>query len=603
MIKDKKQMTERILNHTLEIIYLLTGEDYIVVKKHGEHVTDSSSPYVPDRFCRTQRPIMENPTSSLIHERNNDKKLMSEKILEHTNIIIHLLTGEVPIKCDDVAVYFSMEEWEYLEGHRERYKDVMMENHQNLSSLDNSISRSTPAGWHTPLCSPDIVNEDNGVVKNDQVANYLRQNNKSKRHRKAVRIIAKESGSREEENPTVSLIYTLGEHTEKYASTDIEKWGNGNTNAQKVHKNVSVINYECSECGKNFNNKSHCTIHKRTHTTERLYTCSECKKCFTSNSALVKHQTIHEGVIFPCSECGIHFSHKSSLCRHQSIHRAEKQFSCSKCGKCFSKNSHLVRHQKSHKGEKSFVCSECGKCFPFKSLFVIHQRVHTGEKPFVCPECGKCFSKNSHLVGHQKFHTGENLFVCSECGKCFPCKSLLVSHQRVHTGEKPFVCPVCGKCCSRKSNLMVHQRSHTRVKPFVCSECGECFPHKATLNTHQKMHAGERLFACSECGKCFSQKAYLAKHQKIHTGERPFVCSECGKYFSQKSHLAKHQKMHTGERPFICSECGKCFTQNSSLDKHQKIHTRKRPIAPNLGNGLPKVQSLLNIRDTAEKNI
>ncbi|MEE6509061.1 hypothetical protein FKM82_024003 [Ascaphus truei] len=128
-------MTERILDHTLEIIYLLTGEDYTVVKKHGEHVTDSSSPCVPQIFCRTQRPIMENPTNSLIHERNNDKKLMSEKILEHTNIIIHLLTGEVRLKCDDVAVYFSMEEWEYLEGHKEHYKDVMMENLSSLGSI------------------------------------------------------------------------------------------------------------------------------------------------------------------------------------------------------------------------------------------------------------------------------------------------------------------------------------------------------------------------------------------------------------------------------------------------------------------------------------
>ncbi|MEE6521553.1 hypothetical protein FKM82_019817, partial [Ascaphus truei] len=109
--------------------------DCIVVKKHGEDVTDSSSPCVPEIFCRTQKPIMENPTNSLIHEKNNDKEQMSEKILEHTNIITHLLTGEVPIKLDDVAVYFSMEEWEYLEGHKECYKDMMMENDQNLRSL------------------------------------------------------------------------------------------------------------------------------------------------------------------------------------------------------------------------------------------------------------------------------------------------------------------------------------------------------------------------------------------------------------------------------------------------------------------------------------
>ncbi|MEE6509450.1 hypothetical protein FKM82_026212 [Ascaphus truei] len=435
-----KQITERILDHTLEIIYLLTGEDYIVVKKHGEHVTDSSSPCVPERFCRTQRPIMENPTNSLIHERNNNKNLMSEKILEHTNIIIHLLTGEVPIKCDDVAVYFSMEEWEYLEGHKERYKDVIMGNHQNLSSLDKSMSRSTPAGGHTPLCSPDRVNEDNNsVVRSDQGANYLRQNNPSKRQRKAVTIMAEESGSRKEENPTVSHIDTLKEYA--YTSNHIKKWDKGNTDAQKIQKKQSVMKYKCSECGKNFNNKSEYTIHQRTHNTERLYKCSECDQCFNSNSALVKHQTIHKGVkLFPCSECG----------------------------KCFLSNANLVRHQKIHTGVRPFVCSDCGKCFSQRSSLVIHQRFHTGERLFVCSDCGKSFFVKSHLVRHQKTHTGERPFLCSDCGKSFSLKFDLVRHQIIHTGEKPFVCSECGKSFSSSSKLYKHQIIHTAETETIC---------------------------------------------------------------------------------------------------------------------------------------
>ncbi|MEE6514588.1 hypothetical protein FKM82_022887, partial [Ascaphus truei] len=132
---DEKKMTGRILNHIMEIIYLLTGEDYIVVKKHGEHVTDSSISCTPEGFGRSMKPIMEHSINSPVHERNNDKKLMTEKILEHTNKIIHLLTGEVPIKCDDFAVYFSMEEWEYLGGHNELYEDVMRESHPTFSSL------------------------------------------------------------------------------------------------------------------------------------------------------------------------------------------------------------------------------------------------------------------------------------------------------------------------------------------------------------------------------------------------------------------------------------------------------------------------------------
>ncbi|XP_075437391.1 uncharacterized protein LOC142475361 [Ascaphus truei] len=523
MNKDKKQMTEKILDHILEITRLLTGEEYIVVKKHGEHVTDCSNPCMPEQFCRTQRPIMEHPTNSLIHERNSDKKLTTEKILEHTNMIIHLLTGEVPIKCDDVAIYFSLEEWEFLGGHKELYKDVMMEKDQ---ALVGSMSRNTPAGCHIPLCSPESVNEDNIIIISDQRLNRFRQNKPSKRQRKSVKMLAKESNSHEEGNLIeISHIYTIGKHTGiEYASTHIKECDKGKTSTQKIHKNLSAIKYKCSECGKNFNTKSAYKIHQRTHTIDSLYNCFECQKCFACNSDLVKHQTIHEGdKLFSCSECGKHFSCKSALFRHHTIHTGEKPFVCSTCGKCFSLNSNLAMHQKTHTGEKPFVCAECGKCFSRNSNLVMHQKTHTGVKPFVCSECGKCFSRNANLVTHQKVHTEEKPFVCSECGKCFSQNSSFIKHQRIHTGDKPFVCFECGKCFNQSSYLFTHQRAHTGQKPFDCSECGQCFNRKSNLVKHQIIHTRERPFLCSECGQCFNRKSTLVRHQIIHNGGMPFA--------------------------------------------------------------------------------
>ncbi|XP_075439873.1 uncharacterized protein LOC142483772 [Ascaphus truei] len=630
MNKDNKPMAEKILDHTLEIIFLLTGEDYIVVKKHGERVTDSSRPCVPEGFCRTQRPDMEHPTNSLIHERSNDKKLMSEKILELTNKIIHLLTGEVPIKCDDVAVYFSMEEWEYLEGHRGSYKDVM-ENNQNLSSLDGSMSRNTPAGCHTPLCSPDCVKEENTVITSDQGEKSLRQNNP----RKTMGIMAKESTSCEEGNLTASHIYTLREHTgTESAATHIKECDKGNANAQTIHQNLSVMKYENSECVKNFTSETAYTIHQSKHTTvrrhkcsecqkyfsfkshliqhqvvhrlEKLFVCSECGKRFVSKLALVRHQRIHSEKPFLCSDCKICFSSMNDLYRHKRIHKGKKPFACSECGKCFTYNSYLVRHQQIHKGEKLFVCSECGKRFVCKVGLVRHQkrhsgeklfpcseckisfsskgdlnrhkRIHTGEKKITCSECGKCFSRNSHLVTHQRIHTGEKPFSCSECKICFSRKQSLTLHRKIHTGEKPFVCSKCGKSFNRNSNLVVHQRIHTGEKPFPCSECKISFSSKGDLNRHKMIHTGEKKITCSECGKCFRCNSYLVAHQRIHTGEKPFSCSECKICFSRKQSLTLHRKIHTGVKPFVCSKCGKSFYRNSHLVKHQKIHTGEKHI-------------------------
>ncbi|PIO15631.1 hypothetical protein AB205_0149000 [Aquarana catesbeiana] len=148
----QNHMTERILDLTLEIIYLLTGEDYKVVRKiSGDPLTPSSHLY------RTS-PITVPPPHCLTTEVTSVKK-----ILEVTNKIIDLLTGEVPIRCHDVTVYFSMEEWEYLEGHKDLYKDVMMENQPPLTSLDGSSNGNPPERCPHPLYSRDSTQEDHTI--------------------------------------------------------------------------------------------------------------------------------------------------------------------------------------------------------------------------------------------------------------------------------------------------------------------------------------------------------------------------------------------------------------------------------------------------------
>ncbi|XP_073518895.1 uncharacterized protein [Phyllobates terribilis] len=161
MDMDRDKMAERIFHLTLEILFRLTGEDYTVVKKtSSERCQDP----VSEGWGRPLSPITGSPPHPLIHEDIND-----QKILELAYKMIELLTGEVPIRCQDVTVYFSMEEWEYLEGHKDLYKDVMMEVPQPLTSPDLSSKRTTPERCPRPLLPQDCKQEDPNVPQDHQV--------------------------------------------------------------------------------------------------------------------------------------------------------------------------------------------------------------------------------------------------------------------------------------------------------------------------------------------------------------------------------------------------------------------------------------------------
>ncbi|XP_068113173.1 zinc finger protein 782-like isoform X2 [Hyperolius riggenbachi] len=619
MDQNQSHVMEKILDLTLEIIYLLTGEDYEVVKKTSCELLTPNSQFDGPSLTTELPPLSLKPGRS------------KKKILEVTDKIIELLVGEVPIRCQDVTIYFSMEEWQYIEGHKDLYKDTMMENQPPLTSPDGSSNRNPPERCAGPIYSQDCPQKDSTIphhyqsekpsdmkMKDKEEETYVMGGHQSTEDGEMMTAIKEEK----EEMCVMSGLQSPGEGEimrtgkakgeETYEIGDQESLEKGAI-VRTIKEEEESCYHNCTEEGEFMR-----TLEEKGEETSkvggeesieegeimRIIKVEEDETCVISDEEPVEENKMTGTTeLVPPISVGHNFwkpleGHVIPPPNYNTESNGITQYPPGVIPvpqNMFQRvydvgnpsNGHLLSREFNPRDNGLTQYPHGGHPIPGNvQCAVFHADRSTG------PSVPEGSSVNPHLINQNllpRFHSADGQAADVRVGYVGNASwgqyDIPKDYNVGGTFTKRYSSDVipatlngqpslCGPHVGPPQNrqFIMQDKPLMSEMPYMSVNYGS-----GPQNSHLPMHHGSPTneFPCPACNQRFSHQSSLAQHLALHA----LPCTEYGKSLEASSGLFHQQRGPPSTKPFFCPECGTSFSRKRNLDIHMCLHTGEKPFA------------------------